>query len=145
MKNAWVLEHPLYNHELACPIFFPKFQITFILIGYPPSRQVLPYRPSESVLGTSNAQTNSGRRCSVNDRSGCHIHLSIQLFPTLFLGHGILGCTAIQVHEKIVTRQLQIIFHIVRQWVRSVQGFDSNKRLSRDVIGLASMAAPWVK
>ena len=45
------MEHPLYNHELACPIFFPKFQITFILIGYSPSRQVLPYRPSESVLG----------------------------------------------------------------------------------------------
>ena len=35
--------------------------------------------------------------------------------------------TATQVHEKFVTRE----FHMVRQWVGLVQGFDSKKCLSR--------------
>ena len=70
---------------------------------------------ASTYSGTSNAQTNSGRRCSANERSGFHTHLSIQLFASRVFGHGMLGWTAIHVHEKIVIRQLQIIFHIVRQ------------------------------
>ena len=47
-----------------------------------------------------------------------------------------LGCTATQVQENIVIRQLQIMFHTVRQCVRSVQRFASNESLSRDGTGV---------
>ena len=50
-----------------------------------------------------------------------------------------LGWTEIHVHKNIVVRQLQRMFVTVRQCVRSVQLFDSNESLSRDVMGLASI------
>ena len=71
--------------------------------------------------GTSNAQINNGRRCSANDDSGFNTHLSIQLFASCLLGHGTLGWMATQVHEKIVTRQLQTMFQIDLQCEMSVQ------------------------
>ena len=40
------------------------------------------------------------------------------------------------------TTIVQVIFHTVRQCVRSVQGFESNERLSVDGFGLALMEAP---
>ena len=96
---------------------------------------------ARTYSGASNAQTNNGRRCSANDDSGFHIHLSIQLFAFLFFGHGMFGCTATQVHENIVTRQLHTMLQIVRQWVRSVQRFAANERSSMEGTGLASIKA----
>ena len=91
--------------------------------------------------GTSNAQINKGRRCSANDISGFHIHLSTQPFANRFFGQGTFGWMATQVQEKIVTRQLQTMFQIVLQCVRSVQRFGANELLSTDGTGLASIEA----
>ena len=60
----------------------------------------------------------------------------------LFPGHGILGCNATQMHEKIVARLLQIMFYMVRQCMRSVQGFVPNERLLMGGVGLPSLEAP---
>ena len=94
---------------------------------------------ASTYSGTSNAQMNNGRRCSANDSSGFQIHLLIQPFASRFFGHGMFGCTATQVHEKIVTRQLHTMFQIVRQCATSVQRFAVNKRLSKEGTGLASI------
>ena len=82
---------------------------------------------ARTYSGTINAQTNRGRRCSTNDIIG------------FCFGEGMLGWTEIHVHKNIVVRQLQRMFVTVRQCVRSVQLFDSNESLSRDVMGLASI------
>ena len=96
---------------------------------------------ASTYSGTSNAQMNKGRRCSANDISGFHIHLPIQPFATRFFGQGTFGWMETQVQEKIVTRQLQTMFQIVLQWVRSVQRFGANEPLSTDGTGLASIEA----
>ena len=46
------------------------------------------------------------------------------------------GCTATQVHAKVVTKQLQTMFQIVRQLFRSVQ--DDAERYSMTGIGSAN-------
>ena len=51
-------------------------------------------------------------------------------------GLGTFGCTATQVHAKVVTRQLQMMFQIVRQLLRSVQ--DDMERYSMVGIGSAN-------
>ena len=51
-------------------------------------------------------------------------------------GLGTFGCTATQVHAKVVTRQLQAMFQIVRQLFRSVQ--DDADRYSMAGIGSAN-------
>ena len=51
-------------------------------------------------------------------------------------GFGTLGCTATQVHAKVVTRQLQTMFQIVRQLLMSVQ--DDAERSSMTGIGSAN-------
>ena len=61
------------------------------------------------------------RRTTEDDIRGFHKHLSIQPFTIRFFGHGTFGWTAIQVHEKIVTRQLQTMFQIDLQCKRSLQ------------------------
>ena len=61
------------------------------------------------------------RRTTEDDIRGFHKHLSIQPFAIRFFGHGTFRWTAIQVHEKIVTRQLQTMFQIDLQCERSLQ------------------------
>ena len=51
-------------------------------------------------------------------------------------GLGTFGCTATQVHAKVVTRQLQMMFQIVRQLFRSVQ--DDAARSSMTGMGCAN-------
>ena len=99
---------------------------------------------ARTYSGTSSAQTNNGSRCSVNDSSGFNIRLSIQPFATRFFGDGTFGWTAIQVHENIVTRQLQIMFQIDLQCERSVQWFGANEQLLTDGTGSASIEAHWM-
>ena len=94
---------------------------------------------ASTYSGTSNAQMNSGRRCSANDSSGFPMHLLIQLFASRFFGQGTLGCTATQVQEKIVTRQLQTIFQIILQCARSLQWFPANEQFSTVGMGPASI------
>ena len=57
------------------------------------------------------------------------------MITQLSSGLGILGWTAIQVHANKVTRQLQMIFQIVRQCCRSLQ--------CSDVTSLAEMGSAW--
>ena len=117
IKNPCVVDHRQSNNKnnFYWKIFKPEVlnSLLFSLAIWRALKNCL-IAQARTYSGTSKAQTNNGRRCSANDRSGFHTHFSIQLFASLVLGHGILGCTATHVHEKIVTRQLQIIFHIVR-------------------------------
>ena len=92
---------------------------------------------ASTYSGTSNAQMNRGRWCSTNERSGFQIYFSIQPFASHFFGQGTLGCTATQVQENIVARQLHTIFQIVLQCVRSLQWFPTNERFSMVGIGPA--------
>ena len=50
------------------------------------------------------------------------------------------GCTATHVQEKIVTMQLQIMFQMLRQYLRSVHEFDWSKWLLIGGIGLARIS-----
>ena len=85
--------------------------------------------------GTNKAHMNSGRRCLVNKRSGFRIHLWKKFFASLCLGQGIFRWTATQVHEKMVARQLQIIFQMVWECVRSAHEFDSSEQQMLGGIG----------
>ena len=69
-------------------------------------------------LSISNAQINSGRWYLVNNSSGFHTHLWIQVFASCLFGHRMLGWIATHVHQNMV---LHTMFQIVQQWVRSVQ------------------------
>ena len=118
------VDHRLSNNELFRMIAIDKkynqsFLLTFILLGHFSLKNCLIAQAS-TYSGASNAQMNNEKRCSANNSNGFHIYFSIPPFALRFFRHGTFGWTATQVHEKIVTRQLQIMFKIDVQCERSV-------------------------
>ena len=79
IKNPCVIDHCTSNNELLRMIAINKINSHLNL----PSFSLTIFRALKNCLmaqastysGTSKAQTNRGRRCSANDRSGFHIHL----------------------------------------------------------------------
>ena len=147
-KLSSTVTNYLIVHGLIC-YFMDRLRVWYLLhMAFLGPRYILSFYSMKVLSFLHYPQTKIltlSLRCSANDRSGFHTHLSIQLFASLFLGHGILGCNATQMHEKIVARLLQIMFYMVRQCMRSVQGFVPNERLLMGGVGLPSLEAPWAK
>ena len=147
MMKPCIIGHPCSNNDLLRIIALDKNltqSSNSLLAIFWVTKNCLMDQAS-MYSGTSSAQMNSGRWCSINDCSGFHTHLWIQPFTFHFFRQGILGWIVTQVQEKIVTRQPHIMFQIVLQCARSLQLFPTNEQFLMVGMGPASIEGPWSK